>query len=632
MLRTITKHFRRLRHEKRGVSNVIVVMLSLVLIVVVVSNVVLWGYQMNQFDWEKMQEKIEISNVESVKRSWWFTNEKEYIVNVGSYLNGTYTDTWVADNIYETFREESSPLFYNPSGYTLGESTKYVSGTARDLVTDNGAYMVFRSYSSVFSAQTVYAHRESTIIAGTSYYQVKLNNADAFGINLEALASTTGRKLLGRFIYPLTGITEIPANTWTLYYRAYKTGPLTVAHCDVDIVIRKSDGNIRTSIATDVANSVSLDTSWSTVSSTYSWSHYVIADETDFLEVDYYAHVTNGQANKHVYLRTDDSSLPVDDQTRLVGIMLPSTYAVEVELAGSSSIQDWQSLTWTFDSAFTIGNVNVTLQLYNYNASQYPTMGDGYISYISSSTSNTDEAKSQTISLNPTNFRSLAGEWRIKILAVKETISQFDLEVDWVEFKVTSQNSYTLDIRGEFILDLSIFPLAYIHSIEIQILYRANDSLENWSLKAYNWTEEEYSYAGFNSTEHYPSTEFTYYEANLTSAWQSYVQSNGMIRAKFCDKEPDSNQTTIDIDFWGVRIIIDGAKFQIKNKGSTTSRIVAIWVINATTHQRYGANFFLNSGEKADYIRADIFLPMDNFTVKVVTERGNIGVFGSEQT
>jgi len=630
VLQTITKHLRRLRHEKRGVSNVIVVMLSLVLIVVVVSNVVLWSYQMNQFDWEKMQEKIEVANVESIKRSWWFTSEKEYTVNVGSHLNGTYTDTWTVDNIYETLREESAPLFYNPSGYTLGGSTKYVSGTARDLVTDNGAYMVFRSYSSAFSAQTVYAHRESTIIAGTSYYLMKLDSADASGTNLEALASTTGRKLLGRFIYPLTEITEIPANIWTFHYRAYKTGPLTVAHCDVDILIRKLDGNIRTSIAADVANSANLDTSWRTVSSTYSWSHYSIVDKTDFLEVDYYTHVTNDQPNKHVYLRMDDSSLSIDDQTRLVGIMLPCEYAVEVELVGSSNMQDWQSLTWTFDSAFTIGDVNVTLQLYNSNTSQYPTIGDGYMSYVSSSISNTDEPKSQTITLNPIHFRSLAGEWKVKILAVKETISQFDLRIDMVEFKVTSQDSYTLDIEGEFVLDLSIFPLEYVDSIEIQICYRADDSFENWSLKAYNWTEGEYSYTGFNSTEHYPSTEFTYYAANLTKAWQSYVQSNGMIRAKLCDKEPDSNQTTIDIDFWGVRIIIEGTRFQIKNKGSTTSRIVAIWVINATTHRRYDANFFLNSGEKGDYIRADIFLPMDNFTVKVVTERGNIEVFRSD--
>ena len=56
----------RLKHDSRGISNVIVVMLSLVLIVVIAANVVLWSYQMNQFDWERTQEKIEIINSDHI--------------------------------------------------------------------------------------------------------------------------------------------------------------------------------------------------------------------------------------------------------------------------------------------------------------------------------------------------------------------------------------------------------------------------------------------------------------------------------------------------------------------------------------------------------------------------------------
>ena len=47
MLEAIIK---RLKRDRRGISNVIVVMLSLILVVVIVANVVLWSYQMNQFD------------------------------------------------------------------------------------------------------------------------------------------------------------------------------------------------------------------------------------------------------------------------------------------------------------------------------------------------------------------------------------------------------------------------------------------------------------------------------------------------------------------------------------------------------------------------------------------------------
>ena len=59
-MQAITK---RLKHEKRGISTVIVVMLSLVLIVLIVGNVVLWSYQMNQLDLDRMQETVTITDV-----------------------------------------------------------------------------------------------------------------------------------------------------------------------------------------------------------------------------------------------------------------------------------------------------------------------------------------------------------------------------------------------------------------------------------------------------------------------------------------------------------------------------------------------------------------------------------------
>jgi hypothetical protein len=59
-LQAIIKHLNR---EKRGISTVIVVMLSLVLIVIIVGNVVLWSYQMNQLDIDRMQETVVLTDV-----------------------------------------------------------------------------------------------------------------------------------------------------------------------------------------------------------------------------------------------------------------------------------------------------------------------------------------------------------------------------------------------------------------------------------------------------------------------------------------------------------------------------------------------------------------------------------------
>jgi len=626
MLEATMKRFKR---SKRGISTVIVVMLSLVLVVIVVANIVLWSYQMNQFDLERMQEKVTLSNVEHVTRSPWFTSTKEYAVIMGKHVSGTYNDTRSVGNGYETFKEETVPAYYyyNPAGYALAGSTKYASGSIADLATNNGQYMTFKSYSSAFSPRILYVHQETTTIAGSSYYQLRLNSGDASGTSLYASGSTTGRKLWGRSVYMLTGIASVPATTWTVYYRAYVTHSQLVVHCDVDVLVRKADGTARTAIAADVANSTNLGTSWSTVSATYAWNSYAVVDETDYLEIDFYAHVTSSWNNRDAYLRIDDSALSSGLQTRVENIMLPSKYTATVELYGMSSLQSWQNLTWTADSAFTAGDENVTLQMYNYNTNQYPTSGDGFISYISSSTPNTDETKSQTIAADPTNFRNSTGGWKMKITGIKQTSTQFNLKTDWVEFKVMAQSSSTLDIDGVFTLDMVTYPLANIKSIEVQLRYRATDSFEKWFLKAYNWTKGQYCDTGFNLTSgDSPTAQFKYYSVNMTNVWQSYVYDNGTVRIEFSDISPDSNQTAIDIDFLGVRAIINGVKFSLQNGGPLTSHVVSLWITNSIVHKRYDANFFINSGVEADYIRPDIPLPAGNFTARIVTERGNIAV------
>lgn len=238
MLETIIKLLKHFRNEKRGVSNVIVVMLSLILVVVIVSNVILWSYQMNQLDWERMQEDIEITVV----------------------------------------------------------------------------------------GDTLFAHDEITTIGGTNYRTFRLISADGAGTNFNALG-TVGRYLCFRAAYPLTGISSIPASTWTIYYRVqrYRTASGTVTipvcHADVDVLIRKSDDTIRANITTNVANSrnftADLDV-WETINATYAWTAYTVVDQTDYLEVDFYIEVTMAGTRAAPRIRIDDRSLLVADQTRVM--------------------------------------------------------------------------------------------------------------------------------------------------------------------------------------------------------------------------------------------------------------------------------------------------------------------------
>ncbi len=379
-----------------------------------------------------------------------------YSVQTGTYISGTVPNSvQTVDADYFTVNSvetATSTTSYNPSGYMLVGSTTLVSGTTGDLVSNNAAYMTFRSYPSATSAQALYAHNENTTIGGSTYRLQRLNSADASGTTLSADAGTLGRHLIGKFVYPLTGVSSIPASTWTIYYRASQGHVNIQSHCNVDILIRMSNGTVRSVRATNVANSTTLTgtTSWVTLSGSHSWATYNVVDQTDYLEIDHYREVTEVKTGYPVNLRIDDNTLAVADQTRATNINLPSQYTSEVEFTGSSNTGTWTQLVWTVDSAWTTGSVSVTIQLHNYTLGGYPASGNGYDSYTSSSTANIDETKTQTITTNPTDFRDGSGNWKIKVKGVKTTPTQFDFKADWVESKPSYYNEYTVSTEFLF--------------------------------------------------------------------------------------------------------------------------------------------------------------------------------------
>jgi hypothetical protein len=185
-----------------------------------------------------------------------------------------------------------------------------------------------------------------------------------------------------------------------------------------------------------------------------------------------------------------------------------------------------------------------------------------------------------------------------------------------------------LELDGSFTVDLSTYSLDRIKTVEVQMMYRSSDAGDKWYFKAYNWTSLAYSDTGFNSTAgHLPTTGWDYYAVNFANQWSSYVNSNGTVNIKVFDNGSDENKTTINIDFLAVRAAVNGTRLTFLNSGSVTSHIVALWITNATQHQRYEANVYVNSGDSVSYLRLDVYLPEKPYLVKVVTERGNIAVF-----
>jgi hypothetical protein len=187
----------------------------------------------------------------------------------------------------------------------------------------------------------------------------------------------------------------------------------------------------------------------------------------------------------------------------------PVEFTTEVEFNGTSDLGNWTSLTWAIDAAWSTSNVSVTFQLFDYNLGAYPTSGDGFISYDSSMSPYIEEAKNQTVTVNPARFRGTSGQWRMKVTGVKSSSAQFDLEVDLIGLQPPSGGPY----------------------------------------------------------------------------------------------------------------------FLFRNSGTLTSHIVSLWVINSSLHQRYDVNVYLNSGQDLVFYRDDIGIPSGQYTVRIVTARGNLAVF-----
>ena len=602
-MEAIIRHLKRLSSDKRGLSNVLVVMLSLILITVIVANVVLWNYQMNQLDIERMHESISITNANRITRSEWFTAQSEFTITTGTRISGSYMDTRSPYNLYETFREELPSVHYNPSTCTLVDSTRHVSGELADLKTDNGVYMQFQSYPTAFSSTTEnfgnYAGTSSRdakdTIVGSVFTPTKDGEAQSITIYVR--------------------VTSNPKNMKCAIY----------LHSNLSLIAQTEE------------KTVPASTGWVTFN--FNTPKPVLRANTEYLLVAWAQsgsglanlYYTSGQQNQgHYVSRTYTGSFPAilptpnheDRAYRIYCTFKPaSEETVEVEFGGTSDPHTWMDLTWTINTCCDVDDVAATFQLYNWQTGEYPASGEGY----ESRTIGTEEINvTQLVSANPMAFKDTSGSWKMKITGTKATATPFILKVDWIELKATLSSIYRLEISNSFTVDLSKYPLNYIYGVEIMIRYNVSAAAERWFIKAYDWASGDFS----SISSHLPTlNEWDTCAVSIRENWTRYIHENGTILIMFCDEGTSENQTLVQLDFIGVRVIVNGISLDIKNSGATTAHIVSVWIINATHHIRYDVDFFINSGESATYIRVDIAPPAGNFTVKIVTERGNIDTF-----
>ena len=641
---------KRLRQDKRGISNVIVVMLSLVLVVIIVSNVILSSYQMNEFDWERMQENIAIVNIAKTDSSSWSVSQNEYAVTVGSHVSGSYVDTQVIDGRYETFMESYS------GGEWLGGWSKRMTITIDHSkivnTLNNFPVMIYLSNSSGrFTNDVSYVFDE--LQSANNRKKIAITTSDGITqcfVEIERWDATN------REAWLWTKVPIISSSQDTLLYLYYdKNQADNTAHVGdaaSTAAMNVWDSNFRLVLHLPESSGVHQDsTSNSNVGVPQGAVTQGVSGEIDGADA---FDGTNGrvQIQDSPTLDFTNSQLTIEAWVKLSS--LPTTEAViarkdnqwQIGFINSHTIRNlvktdgtdgwtvandesypfqtntWYHLTFTYDGskitniidAQQVGSTHTVTGNIVYNSAPlylaYCVYSGGYLNGV------IDEVRISNVA------RSDA--W---IKASYE--SNRDNLVAYGAQEVQGGQSSQLEAVGTFTIDLGTIPVSSFRTVEIQLRYRANDSSENWYLEAFNWTGGEYSDNGFNSTAgHTPSTGWDTYALNLTDQWRSYVSDNGTIYVKLQGGQMDVNQTSVDIDFLGVRaVIVDGATFTLQNKGSVTTHLVSLWVDSATIHQRYDMNLYINAGDSVNYTRGDMGLVDNASIVKVITERGTVSVF-----
>ena len=634
MLEAIIK---RLKRDRRGVSNVIVVMLSLILIVIIVANVVLWSYQMNQFDWEKMQESMMITDVVRVTSSSWFVSQSEYTVNSGIHVSGSYTDTQTIDGQYETFMEISWL-----SGW---DQRVKISIDHNDIDSDlhNFPILIYLSSSSGRNNEDV-----SFVF-------------DEVGSNSSKIAVTTSDGTTQCYV-EIEKWDDVNEQAW-LWVKV----PTIKNATDTDLYLYYDADHVDNTAYVGNTNSTPSENVWD--------SHFKLVshmkDDPDASNVRDSTSNNNDGAKKaannpmqadgkigeaqdfsddHVNCGTS-SSLNIQHTLTIEAWVNPNSLSA----VHQNSIVDRGSSYWfliligdtlaflrykggfaVFSTIATIPTGTFTHVAVTYNNSALDEVKlyiNGQLSREGSMNGPIDSSASAVLigdrgsGVHP--FDGIIDEVRIADVVRSNAWIKASHESerdDLLDFGEECQTE--LDIVGAFVIDLSTYPLTYIQTVEIQLKYRANDTGEKWFLKSYNWSSSTYSNNGFNfTTGHTPTRGWDYYAVNLTDKWSSYVHDDGTVYIKIIDEGADSNQTIIDIDFLAVRVLINGMKFTFQNKGSLTSHLVSLWVNNSSDHRRFDINIFTNSGDTISHIRIDISLPNKPYTVKVVTERGNIAIY-----
>jgi hypothetical protein len=261
-----------------------------------------------------------------------------------------YSDVAPADNEWQKARlglegpiEFFEPGILNPAEemvtlINLEPPSGNATSGSISMAAPNGVYTSFPFLNLGYTRLT--PNSENITLNSIKYYElVEATPADGITMTIRTnfLRNQIARRLLynvnestrpARFIFSLVGISQIPAKTWTVYYRGFiPNGFLRNAgdraYLNINIRVLREDGTVRANItAPGVGVAEALITraqegDWITVSGTYNFLGYMVVDENDYLEIAFYGQTKVNPNAGYIQLSIDDNTLPIADQTRI---------------------------------------------------------------------------------------------------------------------------------------------------------------------------------------------------------------------------------------------------------------------------------------------------------------------------
>ena len=607
-------------------------MLSLVILVIIVENVVLWSYQMNQFDIERMQENLKITNVGSANgSSHWFPTQNEFAVDSGSRLSGTYINTQSVDGSYESFSEgnvQTPSLSWWNTDYAYRKGVT-ITNNALSVLSANYTLYVTLDTASLISSGKLMANGNDLRIAynyGTSWIELdrevdSINSSSTHvWFRTQAPVSANSSDNIYYLYYGNPNAGSPPANVNNVYLWFDDFNRANEPDITTEPAYQIKTGGGAWSIENDTLKNVGASGDPNKLIITALGN---VTEPVDMLVKIEVASFAGGDASRMgLTCCVDNNPQPGSGYGSLFHNDMNSLDLLnDLRSWGAHSSLGWSLNTWYFmrfrvtDPASAIGEVKVWPV--NTAEPESWTLNGTFGGGSARSFGEIGFAGSKTNDI--TYFDDIA----VRHIADPEPTTSINAE--------QSQFSDSLEIDGAFPVDISTYPPVNINTIDITIKYRANVEGGTLYLSAYNWTASAFSSNGFNSSAgHQSTTWWGSYAVNLTDQWNSYLNSNGTVYLKIQETGSGSNQTTIDIDQVAIRVAANTVVFTFKNAGPDTTHLVALWIDNSTLHQRHELNLYVNSGDTVSYSLADVSLPNGSYTIRVVTERGNIAIYPQE--